>query len=95
MLKLNQSSVFKEEYEIFKNKIEKIENPNFKDELNALLSKLVQEVRNLDILHNELAVTNKLPIGTTDSRNSILSLRHQLIRKLKDWDEFLAQTNNI
>lgn len=93
MFKLNQSSIFKKEYEIFTNKINQIENIQFKEECNHILSRLLLEVKNLDTLHNELNVSNRLPIGTNDSRNLINSLRQQLISKLKDWDEFLKQTN--
>ena len=93
MLKLNQSSIFKKEYEFFTNKINQIENLEFKEECNHLLSTLLLEVKNLDTLHNELSVTNRLPIGTSDARNTITTLRQQLITKLKDWDEFLRQTS--
>lgn len=55
MLKLGTSSIFQQEYENFKSKIDKIENPKFRDELNNLLSKLVSEVRNIDQLHSELS----------------------------------------
>lgn len=92
MFKLNQSTIFKQEYEHFSSKINKIENIQVKEELNHLLSRLLLEVKNLDTLHNELAITNRLPIGTNDSRTSIISLRNQLITKLKDWDEFIKQT---
>jgi len=93
MFKLHQSTTFKQEYEHFKNRINKIENPQAQDELNVLLSKLVYEVKNLDNLHNELSVTNRLPIGTNDVRSNINAVRNQLIHKLKDWEHFINQTN--
>lgn len=92
MLKLGQSSTFKKEYDYFKQRISQIENVEFKEELNAILSRLVSEVKNIDQLHSDLALTNRLPVNTSDSRNSLLNLRKLLINKLRDWDEFIKET---
>ena len=94
MLKLGQSSTFKKDYEIFKNKIEKIENTEVREELQQLLVKLLSEVKNIDQLHGDLAFTNRLPIGTS-VRNNLTAIRKQIVKKLNDWDEFLRQTNQV
>lgn len=95
MLKLGQSSIFKRDYETFKNKIEKIENVELRKELTQLLTELLNEVKNIDHLHGDLAVNNRLSMGTTDVRSNLTSIRRQLIKKLNDWDEFLQQTNQV
>lgn len=95
MLKLGQSSTFKKDYETFKNKIEKIENTEVREELQQLLIKLLTEVKNIDQLHGDLAVTNRLPIGASDVRNNLMTIRKQIVKKLNDWDEFLKQTNQV
>jgi len=95
MLKLGTSPIFKQEYDIFISKIDSIEDPKFRDELNTLLSKLVSEVRNIDQLHGELSVTNRLPLGAKDSRQSIIGIRRLLVNKLRDYEEFLKQTNQL
>lgn len=87
MLQLSQSSTFKKDFEYFKSKIDEITSVQVKNDLKLLLDKLVSEVKNLDQLHTELSVTNKLPIGTTDTRNSLNSIRQEIIKKLKDWEE--------
>ena len=92
MLKLHQSTIFKQEYEFFRDKINKIENIQLKEELNALLNVLLIEVKNVDTLHNELSITNRLPIGANDSKHKINTIRKQLITKLRDWDESIKQT---
>lgn len=92
MLKLGQSKKFKQEYELFKNKINKIEDEEFKKELNLLLTKLVTEVKNIDSMHSDLISHNRLPIGSIDTKNNIMSIRKELVERLKDWDEFLKET---
>lgn len=87
MLRLGQSATFKNDYENFKNKIESISNSEVQKDLKILLDRLVYEVKSIDQLHSELSVSNRLPVGTTDTRHNLNSIRLEITKKLKDWEE--------
>jgi predicted nuclease with TOPRIM domain len=83
---LDGSPKFKKEFNDYKEKISKITNEDFRSELEEYLRKLVIEVKNLDIMHGELSMHRELPNGVLDSRNSIVSLRKTLDKKLESWE---------
>lgn len=91
MLSLEKSQQFQSEYKEFQNRINKITDEKFKTEMTALLVKLLQEVKKIDIQHRDLGFNNRLPSTAADSRLIISETRRQLSKKLKDWDEVVRQ----
>lgn len=85
-LAIESSPRFKKEITQYKEKIAKITNESLKSELEGYLKTLISEVKNLDIMHGELAVRKDLPSGVLDSRNNIVSVRKKLEKKLESWE---------
>jgi len=83
-MQLSKSPRFVQEYEDFKNKIEKISSPEKKRELTDLLNQLVNEVRALDNKHNEVSQFSRLPTSVTDIRENLLAIRKTLSSRLSD-----------
>jgi hypothetical protein len=87
MLTLLKSEKFQKEYKDFQDKISTVTNENIKKELEGLLSKLVNEVKSLDLQHQELSTTKQFPITASDARSNIIEIRKQIDRRLRDWAE--------
>lgn len=85
-MQLSKNPRFLQEYEDFKNKIDKISNPDKKKELTDLLNQLVNEVRALDNKHNEISQFAKLPSSVGDIRESLFNLRKTLSNRLNNID---------
>lgn len=85
-MQLSKSPRFLQEYENFKNKIEKVSSPDKKKELIDLLNQLVNEVRALDNKHNEVAQFSKLPSSVSDIRENLQSIRKTLSSRLSSVD---------
>ncbi len=83
-MQLSKSPRFLQEYEDFKNKIEKVSNPDKKKELVDLLNQLVNEVRALDNKHNEISQFSKLPSSVGDIRESLFNIRKALTSRLNN-----------
>lgn len=83
MMSLINSDRFRAEYKQFQTQIESITDESAKKELIDLLGKLVNEVRKLDTMHQELNMRPRLPSGSADSKSSIQELRKQIQTKLK------------
>ncbi len=81
-MQLSKSPRFLQEYEDFKNKIDKVSNPDKKKELIDLLNQLVNEVRALDNKHNEISQFSKLPSSVGDIRESLFNIRKALTSRL-------------
>ena len=87
MFSIEKSSQFQQEYKLFKDKIEKIDNDSLKKELESILQSLRSQVKLLDIQHNEFGFDNRLPPIITDTRNNIVETRKILSYKLKEYDQ--------
>lgn len=85
-MQLSKSPRFLQEYEDFKNKIDKISNPDKKKELTDLLNQLVNEVRALDNKHNEISQLSRLPSSVGDIRESLFNIRKTLSSRLNNID---------
>ncbi len=85
-MQLSKSPRFLQEYEDFKNKIDKVSNPDKKKELIDLLNQLVNEVRALDNKHNEISQFSKLPSSVGDIRESLFNIRKALTSRLANVD---------
>ena len=88
MLSLIKSSQFQIEYKDFFSKIQKIPDDHpVKQELTSMLNQLLQEVKSIDIQHQELTVMQNISSGVNDSKRKIIEIRRQLARKLADVDQ--------
>lgn len=82
MLTVNER--FQTEYLDFSQKISKIEGGSFRIQCETLLKKLVAEVRNLELYHQDITYTNNKfsKDYLLTCRSNISSLRQQLKKKL-------------
>jgi hypothetical protein len=86
VLELIKSQRFQAEYQTYHAKIEKITNSDTKNQATILLKTLVNEVRKLDNQHQEMFSGNQVPMGLSDARGGIVSIRKKLDTLLKDWE---------
>ena len=86
MLELIKSSRFQAEYQEYCAKIEQITSSDTKNQATILLKTLVNEVRKLDNQHQEMFSGNQVPMGLSDARSGIVSIRKKLDTLLKDWE---------
>jgi cell fate regulator YaaT (PSP1 superfamily) len=86
VLELIKSQRFQTEYQGYQTKIEKITDNNVKNQTTILLKTLVNEVRKLDNQHQEMFSGNQIPMGLSDVRSGIVSIRKKLDTLLKDWE---------
>lgn len=86
MLELYKSQRFQQEYTDYRNQISVISVPDVCQRAENLLAKLVGEVKFLDKQHEEMVVTNKLPMRLTESKSKIKEIRKELDILLKDFN---------
>jgi hypothetical protein len=84
MLELIKSQRFQEEYQTYQSKIEKISNEDVRNQATMLLKTLVNEIKNLDIQHQDMFSGNKMPMGLSDSRSNVVTIRKKLDKLFKD-----------
>lgn len=74
---------FKENFNSYKNRIEKISNPKQQELMLALLNDIVIQVNSIDRAHENLMLGNKNALSSiSDNRNDLVSLRKQLEQRL-------------
>jgi hypothetical protein len=83
---LEKSSRFQQDYERYLEKIQKIPEGEFKQEVSQLLRRLVAEIKKLDNMHMEMIYTRQMPSMGNDMKQDILALRKKLDSKLKSLD---------
>jgi hypothetical protein len=86
-MQLIKNERFLKEYEDFKSRISKIPDARKQAELTGLLGQLVNEVKALDIKHNDLGRVSSLPSGVSDTRETLFSLRKNLSNRLSDYEK--------
>jgi hypothetical protein len=86
-MQLIKTDRFLKEYEDFKTRISKIPDARKQVELNGLLGQLVNEVKALDIKHNDLGRVSSLPSGVSDTRETLFNLRKTLSNRLSDYEK--------
>lgn len=86
-MQLIKNQRFLKEYEDFKTRIAKIPDSNKQAELTGLLGQLVNEVKALDIKHNDLGRVSSLPSGVSDTREALFNLRKTLSNRLSDYEK--------
>lgn len=84
---LEKSEKFQNEYNLFKEKIENIDNDKIKNDLNILLTKLLSEVRAIDNQHRSIYERRYQPSMTDDSRSKIIEIRKKISKTLDDWEK--------
>lgn len=82
MLLISQSERFKEDVKRYQEAIDKIENPQKRNELTKLLSDLVQEVKAIDEFYENLKLGAALPSRVDETRSEVITIRKELDRKL-------------
>jgi hypothetical protein len=86
MLELIKSERFQTEYQEYHAKVEQITSSEIKNQATILLKTLINEVRKLDNQHQEMFSGNQVPMGLSDARSGIVSIRKKLDTLLKDWE---------
>jgi hypothetical protein len=86
VLELIKSQRFQTEYQNYQAKIETITNSDIKNQAAGILKNLVNEVKKLDSQHQEMFSGNQIPMGLSDVRSGIVSIRKKLDTLLKDWE---------
>lgn len=86
-MQLIKNQRFLKEYEEFKTRISKIPDANKQTELTGLLGQLVNEVKALDIKHNDLGRVSSLPTGVSDTRETLFNLRKTLSNRLDSYEK--------
>jgi len=84
MLALYKSEKFQKEYQEYMRQIEEISMPAVRQRAETLLANLVGEVKFLDRQHEEMFVTNKLPMRLGESKSKLMEIRRDLTKLLKD-----------
>jgi len=84
MLALYNSERFQREYANYRSRIDELATPSVRQRAENLLANLVGEVKFLDKQHEEMFVSNKLPVRLNESKSKIQNTRRELERLLKD-----------
>jgi hypothetical protein len=84
VLELIKSSRFQKEYQEYCAKIEQITSSDTKNQANLLLKNLVNEIKKLDNQHQDMFAGNKMPMGLSDVRNNVVTIRKKLDKLIKE-----------
>lgn len=83
---LENSEKFRNEYNDFSERINRISIDSLKSELKEQLNKLLREVRAIDAQHMDLFMKKQLPSMAVDTRNRITEIRTHIMRRLDDYE---------
>jgi len=92
MMSIKNSKIFKEDYANLQRSILEISDENIKNELTKLLLELSAEVAIIDMHHDSVSITGKMPDALRDSRSKIASIRKNIDKKISDYQT--RQTKN-
>jgi hypothetical protein len=84
MLSLLKSKKFQNEYNQYQDKIEKITDLSTRNQAMTLLKTLAAEVKKLDSQHQDMFAGNQVPMGLSDVRSNIISIRKKIEKICKD-----------
>ena len=82
---IENSEVFKKEFQMFSEKISRIQNESVKKELISKLNDLLREVRQIDSQHRDIFDKKTIPSTVPESRTKLMELRRHLDTKLKEF----------
>jgi hypothetical protein len=85
MISIKNSLAFKEDYARMQKDISEVTDENLKKELTSLLLTILKEVSAIDMHHDSISITGKLPDGIQESRNKIASIRKKIDAKLSSY----------
>jgi hypothetical protein len=85
MMSLKNNPVFKKDYAQYQTEIKQVTDQKLQKELTALLIELVNEVVTIDMNHDAMILTRKLPDATKDSRTKLASIKKKLDTKLSSY----------
>ena len=84
MQSLIKNPKVQKDLENYRSRIDKISVVSIKNECARLLGQLENEIKSIDIAHQELFKSKSLPSMTGDVRQEITTIRKLLDRKLSD-----------
>jgi hypothetical protein len=85
MIKLRDNPIFKKDHFQYQQAIKAVTDEKLQQELISLLVELVNEVNVIDLHHDALLLTGKLPHATEDSRSKLASIKKNLDAKLSSY----------
>lgn len=85
--KLKENSAYINDYKQYQQRIAKITDEGIKKDLTKLLLELSREVTNIDLCHEQMLLTNKMPGSAQETRTAIASCRKRLDSKLTQWEK--------
>jgi len=89
--KIERSDRFQEEYKMFQDRINAVEDENYRAELAGLLKDLLLSVRALDDQHIEITANQRFPVMINDLRDKVSDVRKTLTKKLSAYANKNAQ----
>lgn len=82
MMSIKNSPAFKQDYNKMQKEISEVIDENLKKELTSMLLEILREISIIDMHHDAISITGKMPEGIQDSRNKIASIRKRIDAKL-------------
>lgn len=82
MMSIKDSPIFKEDYAKLQKEIQEIVDEDTKKELTFMLLELSREVSALDMHHDAIMLSGKMPEAVQDSRSKVASIRKKIDAKL-------------
>lgn len=89
--KIERSDRFQAEYKMFQDRINAVEDENYRAELAGSLKDLLLSVRALDDQHTEITANQKFPVMINDLRDKVSDIRKTLTKKLSAYANKKAQ----
>lgn len=83
-MSIKNSKIFKEDYANLQRSILEIADEKIKTELTDLLLQLSAEVSVMDMHHDSVSITGKMPDAIRDSRSKIYDIRQRIEKKISD-----------
>ncbi len=77
---------FRQDYERYKSKIDRIENSTAKIEAESHLKELVLAVKKMDSMHQEMTYNHSMTTVGNDLRETIKNARAKLDKKLRQFN---------
>jgi len=81
---IRKSTIFKNDLKKYNTAIESLPDGSDKEEMQRLLSNLIQEVKKMDDLHLEMIFNKQMSSLGSERRDGIMSIRKKLESKLKE-----------
>ena len=83
---LRTNKTILEDFKRYQDAIDQITDTLLKDELEALLRKLKDQVGHIDRNHEQLLISGRIPTEIGDIRSNIVSIKKSLDSKIDTWN---------